>query len=175
MGGVVESWPWFHIMDEAMQGRLYNSNLVLSPETAGNAGHRGNCQPNQNQENTDILEFLIKTEMEDTVAAETAADDGGVHTEAPPPEGIPMGWRRMTECSYKSRQTHLADIIRYNHTSRRIECLMAPPHPPPLVDSERTRNREDDQTSSSQRGALHWQETFSQAGLEVSRTHLNQV
>lgn len=112
MGGVVESWPWFHIMDEAMQGRLYNSNLVLSPETAGNAGHRDNCQPNQNQENTDILEFLIKTEMEDTVAAETAADDGGVHTEAPPPEGIPMGWRRMTECSYKSRQTHLADIIR---------------------------------------------------------------
>ncbi|XP_014266182.1 uncharacterized protein zgc:171459 [Maylandia zebra] len=112
MGGVVESWPWFHIMDEAMQGRLYNSNLVLSPETAGNAGHRGNCQPNQNQENTDILEFLIKTEMEDTVAAETAADDGGVHTEAPPPEGIPMGWRRMTECSYKMSEQETERMIK---------------------------------------------------------------
>ncbi|XP_063333563.1 uncharacterized protein zgc:171459 [Pelmatolapia mariae] len=112
MGGVVESWPWFHIMDEAMQGRLYNSNLVLSPETAGNAGHRGNCQSNQNQENTDILEFLIKTEMEDTVAAETAADDGVVHTEAPPPEGIPMGWRRMTECSYKMSEQETERMIK---------------------------------------------------------------
>ena len=104
MGGVVESWPWFHIMDEAMQGRLYNSNLVLSLETAASTGHRGNSQSSQTQENTDILEFLIKTEMEDTVAAETVEDDGMGHTEAPPTEGVPMGWRRMTECSYKSRQ-----------------------------------------------------------------------
>lgn len=103
----MESWPWFHIMDEAMQGRLYNSNLVLSPETAGNAAHRCNSQQNQNQENTEILEFLIKTEMEDTVSAETAEDDGTVHTEAAPAEGVPMGWRRMSECSYKSRRTHL--------------------------------------------------------------------
>lgn len=101
VGTVVESWPWFHIMEEAMQGRLYNSNLVLSPENAGSVGYRGNGQPNQNHENTDILEFLIKTEMEDTVAAETAADDGPVHAVAPA-EGIPMGWRRMSECSYKS-------------------------------------------------------------------------
>lgn len=113
MVGVVESWPWFHIMDEAMQGRLYNSNLVLSPETGGsgnnnnNAAQRCNSHQNQNQENTDILEFLIKTEMEDTVAAETAEDDGTVHVEPPPVEGVPMGWRRMTECSYKSRQLHL--------------------------------------------------------------------
>lgn len=103
IGGVIESWPWFHIMDEAMQGRLYNSNLVLSPETAEGTVYHGNNQPNQNQENTDILEFLIKTEMEDTVAAETAEDDGTVHTGVPPAEGVPMGWRRMSECSYKSK------------------------------------------------------------------------
>ncbi|MEQ2201569.1 hypothetical protein XENOCAPTIV_014436, partial [Xenoophorus captivus] len=30
LGAVVESWPWFHIMDEAMQGRLFNSSLVLA-------------------------------------------------------------------------------------------------------------------------------------------------
>ncbi|XP_026167193.1 uncharacterized protein LOC113132950 isoform X2 [Mastacembelus armatus] len=112
IGGVVESWPWFHIMDEAMQGRLYNSNLVLSPDTAGNAVHRGNSQPNQNQENTDILEFLIKTEMEDTVAAEAAEDDGTVHTEAPPAEGVPMGWRRMTECSYKMTEQETERMIK---------------------------------------------------------------
>ncbi|XP_040893773.1 uncharacterized protein LOC121181724 [Toxotes jaculatrix] len=112
IGGVVESWPWFHIMDEAMQGRLYNSNLVLSPENAANVGHRGNSQPSQNQENTDILEFLIKTEMEDTVAAETAEDDGTVQTEAPPAEGVPMGWRRMTECSYKMTEPETERMIK---------------------------------------------------------------
>ncbi|XP_018560028.1 uncharacterized protein zgc:171459 [Lates calcarifer] len=112
LGGVVESWPWFHIMDEAMQGRLYNSNLVLSPDTAANAGHRSNSQPNQNQENTDILEFLIKTEMEDTVSAETAEDDGTVHAEAPPAEGVPMGWRRMSECSYKMTEPETERMIK---------------------------------------------------------------
>ncbi|KAF3706026.1 hypothetical protein EXN66_Car021717 [Channa argus] len=112
IGGVVESWPWFHIMDEAMQGRLYNSNLVLSPDTTGNTGHRGNSQPNQNQENTDILEFLIKTEMEDTVSAETAEDDGTVHTGAPPAEGVPMGWRRMSECSYKMTEPETERMIK---------------------------------------------------------------
>lgn len=112
IGGVVESWPWFHIMDEAMHGRLYNSNLVLSPENASNTGHRCNSQPNQNQENTDILEFLIKTEMEDTVAQEAAGDDGTVHTEAPPAEGVPMGWRRMTECSYKMTEPETERMIK---------------------------------------------------------------
>ncbi|XP_029379748.1 uncharacterized protein LOC115057024 isoform X2 [Echeneis naucrates] len=112
MGGAVESWPWFHIMDEAMQGRLYNSSLVLSPDAIVNAGHRGNSQPNHNQENTDILEFLIKTEMEDTVAAEAAEDDGTAHTEAPPPEGVPMGWRRMTECSYKMTEPETERMIK---------------------------------------------------------------
>ncbi|XP_067349454.1 uncharacterized protein [Channa argus] len=99
-------------MDEAMQGRLYNSNLVLSPDTTGNTGHRGNSQPNQNQENTDILEFLIKTEMEDTVSAETAEDDGTVHTGAPPAEGVPMGWRRMSECSYKMTEPETERMIK---------------------------------------------------------------
>lgn len=106
IGGVVESWPWFHIMDEAMQGRLYNSNLVLNPEGGGNGAQRcGGGQQSQAQENTDILEFLIKTEMEDTAAAETHVDDGTANSEAAPAEGIPMGWRRMSECSYKSRQS----------------------------------------------------------------------
>uniref|UniRef100_A0A3P8RSS4 Myb/SANT-like DNA-binding domain-containing protein n=1 Tax=Amphiprion percula TaxID=161767 RepID=A0A3P8RSS4_AMPPE len=112
IGGVVESWPWFHIMDEAMQGRLYNSNLVLSPENAGNAAHRTNSQPSQTQENTDILEFLIKTEMEDTVTAETAEDDGTVHAEAAPIEGVPMGWRRMSECSYKMTEPETERMIK---------------------------------------------------------------
>ncbi|XP_037623910.1 uncharacterized protein LOC119487258 isoform X1 [Sebastes umbrosus] len=112
IGGVVESWPWFHIMDEAMHGRLYNSNLVLSPETAGNAGHRCNNQPSQNQENTDILEFLIKTEMEDTVAQEAAEHDGTGHAEAAPAEGVPMGWRRMSECSYKMTEPETERMIK---------------------------------------------------------------
>ena len=30
-GGSQDSWPWFHIMDDAMQGRLYNGALLLSP------------------------------------------------------------------------------------------------------------------------------------------------
>lgn len=105
--GVVESWPWFHIMDAAMQGRLYNGSMVLTPDN-GSVGHHGNSHPNQNQDNqdnTDILEFLIKTEMDDTVTAETAEDDGTSQGDALPAEGVPMGWRRMSECSYKSRQT----------------------------------------------------------------------
>ncbi|KAF0040756.1 hypothetical protein F2P81_006654 [Scophthalmus maximus] len=111
LGGVVESWPWFHIMDEAMQGRLYNSNLVLSPDVVvqANAGHRGH---GQQQENTDILEFLIKTEMEDTVAAEAAEDDGTGHAEVPPTEGVPMGWRRMSECSYKMSEPETERMIK---------------------------------------------------------------
>ncbi|XP_062276370.1 uncharacterized protein zgc:171459 isoform X1 [Scomber scombrus] len=110
LGSVVESWPWFHIMDEAMQGRLYNSNLVLSPDNV--CGHRGNSQPSQNQENTDILEFLIKTEMDDSVATETSEDDGAMQTEAPPTEGVPMGWRRMSECSYKMPEHETERMIK---------------------------------------------------------------
>ncbi|XP_028287433.1 uncharacterized protein LOC114452359 [Parambassis ranga] len=111
-GAVVESWPWFQIMDEAMQGRLYNSSLVLSPDNGGDAGHRGNSQAAQTQENSDILEFLIKTEMEDTVAAEAAEDDGTAHPEAVPIEGVPMGWRRMSECSYKMSEPETERMIK---------------------------------------------------------------
>ncbi|XP_053175029.1 uncharacterized protein zgc:171459 [Scomber japonicus] len=111
LGAVVESWPWFHIMDEAMQGRLYNSNLVLSPD--GACGHRGNSQPNQNQDqNTDILEFLIKTEMEDSVAVEAVEDHGVIQAEVPPTEGVPMGWRRMSECSYKMSEQETERMIK---------------------------------------------------------------
>ncbi|XP_034031656.1 uncharacterized protein LOC117515280 [Thalassophryne amazonica] len=112
LAGIVESWPWFHIMDEAMQGRLYNNNLVLCPETGTVAGNCSNGQPNHNQENTDILEFLIKTEMEDTVAAEHTEDDVTVHTDAPPTEVVPMGWRRMTECSYKMTEPETERMIK---------------------------------------------------------------
>ncbi|KAF7224931.1 uncharacterized protein [Nothobranchius furzeri] len=111
IGAVVESWPWFQIMDEAMQGRLYSSDLVLSPDTLDCTVHHPSTQANPNQENTDILEFLIKTEMEDTVAAETA-DSGTVNTEAPPTGGIPMGWRRMTECSYKMTEAETERMIK---------------------------------------------------------------
>ncbi|XP_056138252.1 uncharacterized protein LOC130114408 [Lampris incognitus] len=117
LGSTVESWPWFHIMDEAMQGRLYNSNLVLSPESVGNHNritscHHGSEKVTQNAENADILEFLIKTEMEDTVGAETTEDEGTVHSEAPPNEGIPMGWRRMSECTYKMTEPETERMIK---------------------------------------------------------------
>ncbi|XP_010765973.1 uncharacterized protein [Notothenia coriiceps] len=134
LGGAVESWPWFHIMDEAMHGRLFNSSLVLSLDgTHSQDGTQSQTQSqtqshnqnqnqshnqtqtqsqsqsqshnhNQSQENTDILEFLIKTEMEDTVAQEAAVHDGTLHGDAAPTEGVPMGWRRMSECSYKSKE-----------------------------------------------------------------------
>ncbi|XP_024911779.1 uncharacterized protein LOC103379726 isoform X4 [Cynoglossus semilaevis] len=117
LGAVVESWPWFHIMDKAMQGRLYNSNLVLSPENNNISipltGHRGNTPTSRNQDNTDILEFLIKTEMEESVAAEVAEDEGVSHVEAPPIEGVPlMGWRRMSECSYKMTEPETEQMIK---------------------------------------------------------------
>ncbi|CAN9498639.1 unnamed protein product [Ophioblennius macclurei] len=105
LGSVVESWPWFRIMDQAMQGRLYNSSMVLSPQAPPT---HGDAPPTHGQENTDILEFLIKTEMEDSAAAEA----GGGHVEAPPTEGIPMGWRRMSECSYKMTEAETERMIK---------------------------------------------------------------
>ncbi|KAM9376227.1 uncharacterized protein KZ484_008838 [Pholidichthys leucotaenia] len=108
-GGTVESWPWFHIMDEAMQGRLHNSSLVLSPE----GGLRADGQPGHNQESSDILEFLIKTEMDETVGAESAVDDGTDRVEPPQPaEVVPMGWRRMSECSYKMSESETERMIK---------------------------------------------------------------
>uniref|UniRef100_A0A3Q2TM04 Uncharacterized LOC105929716 n=1 Tax=Fundulus heteroclitus TaxID=8078 RepID=A0A3Q2TM04_FUNHE len=112
LGAVVESWPWFHIMDEAMQGRLFNSSLVLSPDTPGNAAHHPDCQPCHNQENTDILEFLIKTEMDETVMGEPMEEDQPCHNEAPPTGGMPMGWRRMTECTYKMTEAETERMIK---------------------------------------------------------------
>ncbi|XP_077939255.1 uncharacterized protein LOC120809202 isoform X1 [Gasterosteus aculeatus] len=114
IGGAVESWPWFHIMDEAMHGRLYNSSLVLGPEAAAHHPPRccGGGLRSDHQENTDILEFLIKTEMDDTAAQEAADDGGAVHTNAPPTEGVPMGWRRMSECSYKMTEPETERMIK---------------------------------------------------------------
>ncbi|XP_061577523.1 uncharacterized protein LOC133444070 isoform X2 [Cololabis saira] len=99
-------------MDEAMQGRLYNSNLVLTPETPANPVLPGSCQPNQSQESTDILEFLIKTEMDDTVAEVTVEGDGEVQADPPPVEGAPMGWRRMSECTYKMTEPETERMIK---------------------------------------------------------------
>ncbi|XP_056272239.1 uncharacterized protein LOC130195023 isoform X2 [Pseudoliparis swirei] len=119
-GGVVESWPWFHIMDEAMHGRLYNGNLVLSPENGGSGGlrnhhhHHHQHHHHHHQESTDILEFLIKTEMDDNVAQEAAdrAADRAAHRSAAPAEGVPMGWRRMSECSYKMTEPETERMIK---------------------------------------------------------------
>ncbi|XP_061697151.1 uncharacterized protein LOC133511996 [Syngnathoides biaculeatus] len=83
--GVADSWPWFRVMDDAMRGRLYNSHMALSA-------------PNDNSD--DILEFLIKTEMEDSGAA------------AVPAEGPPVGWRRMGECSYKMSEAETERLIK---------------------------------------------------------------
>ncbi|CAL8260248.1 unnamed protein product [Merluccius merluccius] len=111
-GGSQDSWPWFHIMDDAMQGRLYNSNLVLSPALRPPANHHlatgssASRHSNRNTENADILEFLIKTEMEDSGAGD------GPPRQAPPTEGVPMGWRRMSECTYKMSEQETESMIK---------------------------------------------------------------
>ncbi|XP_061898630.1 uncharacterized protein LOC133646830 isoform X5 [Entelurus aequoreus] len=104
-GGVTESWPWFHMMDDAMQGRLYNSQLALS---------------NQNHDNNDILEFLIKTEMEDSGAKISAEVDGTTDVEATPTECVPMGWRRMNECSYKMSEAETDRLIKVRAVNEAI-------------------------------------------------------
>ncbi|KAJ3596194.1 hypothetical protein NHX12_002603 [Muraenolepis orangiensis] len=113
-GGSQDSWPWFHIMDDAMQGRLYNSNLVLSPAPHAHpptnqhlaTGASASRHSSRNQDNADILEFLIKTEMEDSGA-------GDAHPrQAPPSEGVPMGWRRMSECTYKMTEQETESMIK---------------------------------------------------------------
>ncbi|KAG7266603.1 hypothetical protein CRUP_031550 [Coryphaenoides rupestris] len=115
-GGSQDSWPWFHIMDDAMQGRLYNSNLVLSTASAPHpptnqhalaTGPSASRHSNRNQENTDILEFLIKTEMEDS-----GAGGDGAPRHSAPSEGVPMGWRRMSECTYKMSEQETESMIK---------------------------------------------------------------
>lgn len=109
--GVVESWPWFHMMEEAMHGRLFNSDLVLSPDPSVNSCDRGNNQSSQNQENTDILEFLIKTEMDDSVAM-NRRNNRTMNAGASAVEGIPLGWRRMSECTYKLTDAETEKLIK---------------------------------------------------------------
>ncbi|XP_061532378.1 uncharacterized protein LOC133402528 isoform X2 [Phycodurus eques] len=95
--GVAESWPWFRMMDDAMHGRLYNSHMVLGA-------------PNDN--NDDILEFLIKTELEDSGAAADGA--------AAPAEGPPVGWRRTGECSYKMSEAETERLIKVRAANEAI-------------------------------------------------------
>lgn len=83
-------------MDDALHGRLYSSRMVLC--ALDNSQRR--------RDDNDILEFLIKTEMDDSVTTESTDEDG---SGAEPPEGLPMGCGRMSESSYKSRPTD--DVI----------------------------------------------------------------
>ncbi|XP_067090297.1 uncharacterized protein [Osmerus mordax] len=117
--GGMDSWPWFHLMNEAMQGRLFNANLTLVPESVG-VDTPGVSSPlpnesgreNENQENTDILEFLIKTEMEDSGGTENVEGGGTGRTAGTPTEGIPIGWRRMSECTYKMTEPETERMIK---------------------------------------------------------------
>ncbi|KAK7891773.1 hypothetical protein WMY93_023736 [Mugilogobius chulae] len=104
VSGVVESWPWFHMMEEAMHGRLFNSSMVLNPD----------AEPDQNQdqshpqENQDILEFLIKTEMDESVnmSRRTRSSTGNAASAGP------LGWRRISECSYKWTDNETEKLIK---------------------------------------------------------------
>lgn len=117
VGASIESWPWFHIMDDAMEGRLFNSNLILAPESVGDpnpdvSSHNQRGHSNDNTENTDILEFLIKTEMEDSVGADAGGENGTLCTDTTRTEGTPMGWRRMSECTYKMTELETERMIK---------------------------------------------------------------
>lgn len=95
-------------MGEAMEGRLFNSAQVLAVASlAGEAP--GSSSPLTNErgqggDGADILEFLIKTEMEDSAGTGNLENNATVNTDATQ-TGAPttMGWRRMSECSYKSK------------------------------------------------------------------------
>ncbi|CAL8322777.1 unnamed protein product [Gadus morhua 'NCC'] len=119
-GGSQDSWPWFHIMDDAMQGRLYNSTLVLSPAPTPHTPHQlapgasASRHGNRNPDNADILEFLIKTEMEDS-----GAGDGPPRL-TPPCEGLPMGWRRLSECTYKMSEQETESMIKLRCTNESL-------------------------------------------------------
>lgn len=124
VSGVVESWPWFHMMEEAMHGRLFNSHMVLSADSEPdqnqaqiqNQNQNQNQNPiqtqiqtqNQSQENQDILEFLIKTEMDESVSMNRRSRRPTVATA----EGPPLGWRRISECSYKLTDNETEKLIK---------------------------------------------------------------
>lgn len=114
VSGVVESWPWFHMMEEAMHGRLFNSHMVLSPDSEPDQNHNQAQIPNQNQnqsqsqENQDILEFLIKTEMDESVSMSRRSRRPAITTA----EGAPLGWRRISECSYKMTDNETEKLIK---------------------------------------------------------------
>ncbi|KAJ0069765.1 hypothetical protein NL108_013299, partial [Boleophthalmus pectinirostris] len=108
VSGVVESWPWFHMMEEAMHGRLYNSSMVLNPDSEPDQNQEQNQTQNQTQENQDILEFLIKTEMDESVnmSRRTRSSTGNTTT------GAALGWRRISECSYKWTDNETEKLIK---------------------------------------------------------------
>ncbi|XP_055789794.1 uncharacterized protein LOC129862310 isoform X1 [Salvelinus fontinalis] len=104
-------------MGEAMEGRLFNSAQVLAVASlAGEAP--GSSSPLTNErgqgvDGADILEFLIKTEMEDSVGTENLEDNATVNTDATQTEGpTTMGWRRISECSYKMTEQETERMIK---------------------------------------------------------------
>lgn len=120
VSGVVESWPWFHMMEEAMHGRLFNSHMVLNSDSEPDHNQNQN-QPqiqtqsqsqieaqSQSQENQDILEFLIKTEMDESVSMSGRSRRAAVTTA----EGPALGWRRISECSYKMTDNETEKLIK---------------------------------------------------------------
>ncbi|XP_051916141.1 uncharacterized protein LOC127597269 isoform X2 [Hippocampus zosterae] len=108
-GGAAESWPWFRLMDDAMHGRLYNSHMVLSA-----------LDDSRRRDDDDILEFLIKTEMDDSVAAESTDEDGSGAEPVEPPDGLPVGRRRMSESSYKMSEAETERLIKVRASNEAI-------------------------------------------------------
>ncbi|XP_019729562.1 uncharacterized protein LOC109518260 isoform X2 [Hippocampus comes] len=96
-------------MDDAMHGRLYNSRMVLSA-----------LDNSQRRDDDDILEFLIKTEMDDSVTTESTDEDGSGAEPVEPPEGLPMGWRRMSESSYKMSEAETERLIKVRASNEAI-------------------------------------------------------
>ncbi|KAJ8002975.1 hypothetical protein DPEC_G00164530 [Dallia pectoralis] len=120
----IASWPWFQLMDQAMEGRLYSSAHVLSVESFGGVD-LGAPSPLTNErgqgpERAEILEFLIKTEMEDGAGTENLGDNATVNTDATLNEGPTMGWRRMSECSYKMTDQETEKMIKLRAVNEAI-------------------------------------------------------
>nr|XP_046165728.1 uncharacterized protein LOC124002386 isoform X2 [Oncorhynchus gorbuscha] len=113
----IASWPWFQLMDEAMEGRLFNSAHVLAVESLGgedpSAPSPLTNEREQGTEGADILEFLIKTEMEDSAGTGNLENNATVNTDATQTgASTTMGWRRMSECSYKMTEQETERMIK---------------------------------------------------------------
>ncbi|XP_051916140.1 uncharacterized protein LOC127597269 isoform X1 [Hippocampus zosterae] len=158
-GGAAESWPWFRLMDDAMHGRLYNSHMVLSA-----------LDDSRRRDDDDILEFLIKTEMDDSVAAESTDEDGSGAEPVEPPDGLPVGRRRMSESSYKSSTNQPAHLIPLVICCDDVTALQRNDITAPFffrcAGSVGSGDGASHQGPRLQRGHLYRQEELGQAGVE---------